>query len=80
MKRAHLVLDVELLKEATRVLGEKTYSGAVNRALAEVLRVRKIQSLPSFFGKGLWQGDLSGMREDRGSRPSHRGERRRGSR
>lgn len=64
MKRANLVLDPELLDQARRLLGVKTYSAAVNLALAEVLRVRKIQSLPLFFGKGLWQGDLREMRED----------------
>jgi len=31
----------------------------------ETLRLKKIQSLPHFFGKGLWQGDLSEMREDK---------------
>ncbi len=80
MKRTNLVLDDNLLKEVTRVLGEKTYSGAVNRALAEVLRIRRIQSLPNFFGTGLWQGDLSEMRENRRPRFAHRGKRRRGSR
>ncbi len=66
MKRTNLVLDVSLLQEATRVLGAKTYSAAVNTALEEVLRIRKIQSLPQFFGQGLWQGDLAEMREDDG--------------
>ena len=65
MKRTNLVLDASLLEEATRVLGVKTYSAAVNIALAEVLRIRKIQALPQFFGRGLWQGNLSEMREDR---------------
>lgn len=64
MKRTSLMLDPHLLSEATRLLGAKTYSAAVNVALAEVLRVKKIQSLPRFFGRGLWQGDLSQMRED----------------
>jgi Arc/MetJ family transcription regulator len=64
MKRANLVLDAELLDQATRVLGVKTYSAAVNLALVEVLRLRKIQNLPQFFGRGLWQGDLAEMRED----------------
>ena len=64
MKRTNLVLDAELLDQATRLLGAKTYSAAVNLALAEVLRVRKIQSFPLFFGKGLWQGNLAEMRED----------------
>jgi len=65
MKRTNLVLDAELLDQVTRALGVKTYSAAVNLALAEVLRVRKIQTLPRFFGQGLWQGDLREMREDR---------------
>lgn len=64
MKRTNLVLDTHLLEEATRVLGVKTYSAAVNTALAEVLRIRKIQSLPRFWGAGIWHGDLGEMRED----------------
>jgi len=65
MRRTNLVLDAQLLEEATRVLGVKTYSAAVNQALDEVLRIRKIQSLPRFFGRNLWEGDLSEMRQDR---------------
>jgi Arc/MetJ family transcription regulator len=75
MKRTNLVLDAQLLEEVTRVLGVKTYSAAVNRALTELLRVRKIQSLSGFFGRGLWKGDLAQMREDsahRRVRSSHR--------
>ena len=64
MRRTNLVLDENLLDEATRVLGVKTYSTAVNLALAETLRVKKVLEIPKFFGSGLWQGDLSEMRED----------------
>jgi Arc/MetJ family transcription regulator len=64
MKRTNLVLDEDLLKRVTHVLGVKTYSAAVNLSLAETLRVKKVQALPNFFGKGLWEGDLSEMRED----------------
>ena len=64
MRRTNLVLDENLLDEATRVLGVKTYSAAVNLALAETLRVKKVMELSSFFGSGLWAGDLSAMRED----------------
>ena len=64
MKRTNLVLDPHLLDEAIRVLGAKTYSAAVNVALAEVLRMRRIQSLPQFFGRNLWEGSLAEMRED----------------
>jgi hypothetical protein len=65
MKRTNLVLDEQLLKTATQVLGEKTYSATVNRALAEAIRNHKILNVASFFGSGIWDGDLSGMREDR---------------
>jgi Arc/MetJ family transcription regulator len=65
MKRTNLVLDERLLTEATQVLGAKTYSAAVNTALEEVIRVRKIQSIPRSFGSGIWEGDLQQMREDR---------------
>ena len=65
MRRTNLVLDERLLDEATRVLGAKTYSGAVNTALEEVIRLRKIQGMAQFFGADIWEGDLAEMREDR---------------
>jgi hypothetical protein len=65
MKRTNLVLDERLLSQATKVLGSKTYSAAVNTALEEVLRFRKLQSIPQVFGSGIWDGDLSEMRQDR---------------
>ncbi len=80
MKRTNLVLDAELLDQATRLLGVKTYSAAVNLALAEVLRLRKIQSLPQFFGQGLWEGDLEEMREDKPAGRRRRANRPRGRR
>ena len=64
MRRTNLVLDENLLEQATRVLGAKTYSAAVNTALEEVIRLKKVQSLPRFFGSGIWEGDLAEMRED----------------
>jgi Arc/MetJ family transcription regulator len=64
MKRTNLVLDEQLLKEATRESGLKTYSATVNRALEEFLRMRKVQSIPQYFGKLRWHGNLSEMRED----------------
>jgi Bacterial antitoxin of type II TA system, VapB len=65
MKRTSLMLDERLLVQAARALGAKTYSAAVNTALEEVIRLRKIQSIPHFFGSGIWEGDLSDTREDR---------------
>ena len=65
MKRTNLVLDGDILEEARRALGTKTYSETVNKALAESVRQHKMRSIVEFFGKGLWEGDLSEMREDR---------------
>jgi hypothetical protein len=76
MKRTNLVLDEHLLAQATRVLGAKTYSAAVNTALEELIRLRKIQAIPRFFGSGIWEGDLSQMREDRPRRIPKAGRRR----
>ena len=49
MKRMTLMVDGALLNQATRVLGVKTYSAAVNLAMAEVLRVWKTQPLKLRF-------------------------------
>ena len=68
MKRTNLVLDEELLKEATRLSGEKTYSGAVQRALQEFVRRIRAQQILSLRGSGLWEGDLATMRGDAGTR------------
>lgn len=65
MRRTNLVLDAQLLDEATRVLGVKTYSAAVNQALKEIIRIKTLETIPSFFGQDLWEGDLGVMREDR---------------
>ena len=52
MRRTNLVLDENLLEEAIRVFGVKTYCAAVNLALAETLRVKKVLEISSFFGSG----------------------------
>lgn len=64
MKRTNLVLDEQLLKEVTRTLGAKTYSAAVNQALEETLRLHKIRDIGELFGSGVWEGNLSEMRND----------------
>lgn len=65
MKRTSLMLDERLLEEAVRLLGTKTYSEAVNKALQEAINVQKRRGLVQFYGSGLWEGDLSEMRGDR---------------
>ena len=68
MKRANLVLRDDLLEEATRLSQEKTYSRVVERALEEFINRRKAQQILSLQGTGLWQGNLSEMRQDSGGR------------
>jgi len=66
MKRTNLVLDGDLLEEATRLSGERTYSKTVERALREMVRRVKARQILDLAGSGLWQGDLGVMREDKG--------------
>lgn len=66
MKRTNLVLNAELLEEATRLSGAKTYSKAVEMALEEFIRRAKARKILDLTGSGLWEGNLSRMRRDRG--------------
>ncbi len=59
------MLREDLLEEATRLSGEKTYSRAVERALAEFIRRVKARRLLDLRGSGLWEGELQVMRADR---------------
>jgi Arc/MetJ family transcription regulator len=66
MKRTNLVIDGDLLEEATRLSGERTYSRTVERALEEFVRRAKARRILDLAGSGLWEGDLAVVREDRG--------------
>ena len=66
MKRTNLVLDEQLLEEATRLSGERTYSRTVERALQEFVRRARARRILDLAGSGLWEGNLAVMREDRG--------------
>ncbi len=72
MKRTTLVLDEEILEEAIRLSGQKTYSGVVGLALEDLVRRIKARSILALKGSGLWKGDLAAMRKDR---PRARGRR-----
>jgi len=66
MKRTNLVLDEQLLEEATRLSGERTYSRTVERALRELVQRSKAGRILDLAGSGSWEGNLSVVREDRG--------------
>jgi Arc/MetJ family transcription regulator len=73
MVRKNLVLDDDLLEEAIRLSGERTYSGVVMRALDDYVRRIRARQILSLRGSGLWEGDLREMRGDRPRRRSGRG-------
>ena len=64
MKRTNLVLDEELLEEAVRLSGERTYSRTVERALSEFVARARAGKILELAGSGAWQGDLGVMRGD----------------
>jgi Arc/MetJ family transcription regulator len=70
MKRTNLVLDAEMLEEALRVSGERTYSRAVQRALEDFVRRARAGRILELAGSGLWEGSLAEMRGDRPLRRS----------
>jgi Arc/MetJ family transcription regulator len=73
MKRTNLVLDEQLLEEAMRLGGARTYSQTVNDALAHYTRRIKARNILRLEGSGLWEGDLGEMRADRSRRRSRKG-------
>lgn len=64
MKRTNVVLNEDLLEEATRLSGERTYSRTIERALEDFVRRIKAGRILQLAGSGLWKGDLSEMRND----------------
>ncbi|HVE66838.1 MAG TPA: type II toxin-antitoxin system VapB family antitoxin [Thermoanaerobaculia bacterium] len=64
MKRTNLVLREELLEEAVRLSGERTYSRTVERALEDFVRRVKARQILGLAGSGRWEGNLAEMRAD----------------
>jgi Arc/MetJ family transcription regulator len=77
MKRTNLVLREELLQEAVRLSGERTYSRTVERALEDFVRRIKARRVLELAGSGGWTADLADMRDDlpRRGRRGRRGSR-----
>jgi Arc/MetJ family transcription regulator len=64
MKRTNLVLREDLLHEAVRLSGERTYSRTVERALLDFVNRLKARRILELAGSGAWKGDLGEMRKD----------------
>ena len=53
MKRTNVILDEKLLEEARRESGERTYSATIMKALAELVRVKRLRRrLDATFAMG----------------------------
>jgi hypothetical protein len=66
MKRTNLVLNEDLLEEATRLSGERTYSRTVERALEDFVRRARARRILELAGSGSWEGNLTAARQERG--------------
>lgn len=66
MKRTTLMVPEDLLDEARRLSGERTYSATVALALEQLVKRIKARRILELAGSGLWRGDLAEMRGDRG--------------
>ncbi len=71
MKRTNLVLNEDLLAEAVKLSGERTFSATVGKALEDFVRRAKARQILELRGSGIWHGELSAMR---GDSPAEQGE------
>ena len=62
------MVDEQLLDEALKLGGERTYSKTVERALAEFVKRIKARKILQLGGSGAWSGDLGEMRRDSSAR------------
>lgn len=58
------MVNEDLLEEAVRLGGERTYSATVNRALDDWIRRIRARRVLDLRGTGAWRGDLAEMRDD----------------
>ncbi|HEX6100191.1 MAG TPA: type II toxin-antitoxin system VapB family antitoxin [Thermoanaerobaculia bacterium] len=62
----NIIVDEDLLEDARRYTGERTYSGAINKVLAEYVRVdtlrRGIAEMRELRGEGMVPGYLKHIR------------------
>jgi Bacterial antitoxin of type II TA system, VapB len=64
MKRTNLVLREDILHEAVRLSGERTYSRTVDRALLDFVNRMKAHRILELAGSGAWKGDIGETRKD----------------
>lgn len=58
MKRTNVIVDEELLEKARVATGEKTYSGAINKALEELVKKHDFWAAYDRFAELAAEGDF----------------------
>ena len=61
--RTNINLDDALVEEAMALSGERTKTGAVHRALSELVRLERLRRVRTLRGKLQWKGNLNALRE-----------------
>jgi len=65
MGRTNIVLDEELLRKARKLTRLKTKREIVAKALELLVRTEIRKGILSYYGSGIWEGDLKRMRRNR---------------
>ncbi|MDP2039983.1 Transcription regulator of the Arc/MetJ class [Algoriphagus alkaliphilus] len=63
--RTNIDIDEELIREAMKLTGITTKKGVVEKALANMVSLKKQEKIKQIRGKYQWEGDLDEMRENR---------------
>ncbi len=63
--RTNIDIDEVLIREAMKLTGITTKKGVVEKALANMVSLKKQEKIKQIRGKYQWEGDLDEMRENR---------------
>lgn len=63
--RTNIDIDEDLIREAMKLTGITTKKGVVEKALAQMVSLKKQERIKQIRGKYQWEGDLDQMRENR---------------
>lgn len=63
--RTNIEIDDKLMRETLKATGLTTKREVVDRALRELLRLRRQAAVKKLRGKFDWEGDLDAMRRDK---------------
>ncbi|MBA4299493.1 MAG: DUF2191 domain-containing protein [Cyclobacterium sp.] len=62
--RTNIDIDEVLIREAMKLTGITTKKGVVEKALANMVSLKKQEKIKQIRGKYQWEGDLDEMREN----------------